>query len=403
MSPISNYFYSVKNYMLEGDINSILVIDDSIFVSNKGTFICKGILEAVSPEEIEEVLASMEGQPTNEIKPFVMFGMPFDPNSPTAQRYGQIILPKEMIHVDSHNWVTHFHVSSESNLAEDSYPVISAVSHPHHIEMMSPESKDQFIDKVESALKNIEAGNVTKVVIARQLNVVADIEIDSRLLIKELIDSQPESFVFAYENFIGASPELLVEKFRDTVRCLPMAGTRKRHARQDDDDLDIADLQTNVKDSVEHQVVVEDIVQKLSNLAINVTSSKTPHVVRLPHVSHLTTSISATAKENTSLMDLVKCLHPTPAVAGTPTETAIKLLAQIEGFDRGLYGAPVGWINSLGDGQCAIAIRCARIDGNRAQLFAGVGIVEGSVAQTEWNETQAKFGVIRDAMMNIAQ
>jgi len=389
--------------MLESDVTSLLSKRDNIFISSKGTFICKGSLATFPADTIKNVLENLEGEPTNDIKPFVLFGMAFDSLNHNRKIFDELILPEEMIHIDDHNWVTHFRISSDSKPVPSNNSDVETIEHPHQIEMMSPESKDQFIDKVEIALKNIEIGNVSKIVIARQLNVIADVQIDSRLLVKELKDSQPESFIFSYGDFVGASPELLVEKFRDTVRCLPMAGTRKRHARRDDDDLDIADLQTNVKDNIEHRVVVEDIVNKLSSISKNVTSSKTPHVVRLPHVSHLATSISATANENTSLIDLVKGLHPTPAVAGTPTQKAIELIAQIEGFDRGLYGAPVGWINALGDGQCAIALRCARIEGNKAQLFAGVGIVEGSVAETEWNETQAKFGVIRDAMMNIAQ
>lgn len=396
-------YFEVKNYMLEDKLTSILDKDDNLFVSPKGIFICKGILDTFKPQDIVSVLESLKGELTNDIKPFALFGLPFTRNSSSATLFDQVALPKEMIHVDEHNWVTHFYISDNLNDRSTQQNKNQAIEHPHQIEIMSPESKDQFIDKIEIALKNIETDNIKKVVIARQLNVFADIEIDSRLLIKELIDSQPGSFIFSYKNFIGASPELLVEKFGETLRCLPMAGTRKRHARQDDDDLDIADLQTNSKDNIEHKVVVEDILEKLKKFSKNINYSKTPHVVRLPHVSHLATSISATSNQNTTLLDLVVGLHPTPAVAGTPTDTAIDLVDQIEGFDRGLYGAPVGWVNSLGDGQCAIALRCAKIDGKKAQLFAGVGIIQGSVPESEWNETQAKFGVIRDAMMNIAQ
>lgn len=259
------------------------------------------------------------------------------------------------------------------------------------------------MEKVRTILKHIEVGEVTKVVLARQLFVSADVPIDLRLLVTQLMDTQPESFVYSVNGFVGASPELLVEKFSRAIRCLPMAGTRRRHARIDDDDADIADLQTNVKDRAEHSVVIDDIVKKLGDIANNVSASNVPHVVRLPHVAHLATSVTATADIHTDLMEFVDALHPTPAVAGTPTLRAMEIITDVEGFSRDNYGAPVGWINASGDGQCAIALRCARVQGAHAQLFAGVGIVAGSDPLAEWNETQAKFGVMRDALLNITQ
>jgi menaquinone-specific isochorismate synthase len=209
--------------------------------------------------------------------------------------------------------------------------------------------------------------------------------------------------VYSVDGYVGASPELLVEKFSQSMKCLPMAGTRRRHARVDEDDADIADLATNIKDRNEHRAVIDDILANLKSIARDVTASDVPHVVRLPHVSHLTTSVTGTVSVETSLLDLVGVLHPTPAVAGTPTKRALELITDIEDFNRGNYGAPVGWLNASGDGQSAIALRCARIEGSHARLFAGVGIVAGSDPESEWEETKAKFSVMRDALMNITQ
>ncbi|HMS24181.1 MAG TPA: isochorismate synthase [Acidimicrobiia bacterium] len=402
----NNYHFEVENYRLDSSLSNILSPEDSIFISSRGIYICRGVLDTFPANDIVDVLRALEGTSANDHKPFAIFGQTFDPQA-NNRADNLIALPQEMIHIDNHQWITHFRISKGSAqnaiTRQEAPSVHHSIEHPHHIEMMSPESRDQFVDKIETVLKHIEIGNATKVVIARQLNVSADVPIDIRLLVCELMDSQPESYVFAVNGFVGASPELLVEKFSRSIRCLPMAGTRRRHARIDDDDADIADLQTNMKDRNEHQVVIDDIVSKLETVASNVTSSEVPHVVRLPHVAHLATSVTATAAPSSDLMTLITTLHPTPAVAGTPTQTAMKIIAEVEGFDRDMYGAPVGWVDSSGDGQSAIAIRCAQVKGAHARLYAGVGIVSGSDALQEWDETQAKFGVMRDAMMNITQ
>lgn len=387
--------FVVSQYQNKIELSKFIRNDDSIFISARGIYINRGYLETCSSNGIHQELSNAKGTLVNDQRPFIVFSKEFtDKGIPQQLRF-----PAEMIHIDSNNWVTHFvfdgNLPSADNDAE--------IEHPHHIEMVSPESKDQFVDKVRLILKNIEAGVVQKVVIARKLNVTADINIDSRLLVSELVKSQPESYIFSINKFVGASPELLVEKFSRSIRSLPMAGTRRRHARTDVDDADIADLQTNSKDRKEHLVVVEDIVRKLESISDNVTSSSTPHVVRLPHVSHLTTSISANASSEIDFLSIVDILHPTPAVAGTPLNQALEIINDIEGFDREIYGAPVGWFDSSGDGQCAIALRCAKIEENKATLFAGVGIVEESNPEAEWDETQAKFGVMRDSLMNIAQ
>lgn len=388
--------HDVAHYRQEGDLASFLHPDDRIFSSDRGVFITHGCVASVPAFDIISLLSEIDAHGCTQ-PPFLVFGYDFAASH--APEYFD--LPSHMIHIDDHQWVTHYRIA----LSDDDLPgrEHEALSYPHHVELMSPESKDRFIDKVNIALKHIDAGDISKIVISRQVNMTADVPIDRRLLVHELIASQPESFVYDVNGCVGASPELLVEKHERSLRCLPMAGTRRRHARIDHDDADIADLKTSSKDAHEHKYVVDDIVSRLGKVADNVTSSDSPHVVRLPHVSHLATSISATARENTTLLNYIDALHPTPAVAGTPTQAARDLIAEIEGFDRGTYAAPVGWIDARGDGQSAIALRCAIIEGTRARLFAGVGIVAGSDPEKEWDETQAKCGVMRDALMNITQ
>lgn len=384
--------YSYR-YKLEIPLTNFLRGDDKVFSSNRGIFINRGYVSALKVADLKNTLQSLNADNAFEQSPFIVFALPFTQSTSTS-----ISLPEEIIHIDSSGWVTHF-----SNNPIDTPVLNAAPERPHHIELSSPESRDQFIEKVRLAIKHIEVGEVEKIVLARQLLVTADIDIDPRLLINELIDSQPDSYIYSVDSFVGASPELLVEKFSKSVHLRPMAGTRKRHARIGDDDATIADLQTNKKDLAEHKVVTQDILKKLSTVSNDVSASPTPHVVRLPHVSHLTTDISATLNSNTDLLSLVDLLHPTPAVAGTPTKRAVELISDIEGFERGTYGAPVGYIDSNGDGQCAIALRCAKVKSSQAQLYAGVGIVKDSNPDLEFEETQAKFSVMRDALLNLAQ
>lgn len=394
---MSSYTCESTLYQFSSNLDSFLKIDDRVFISSHGTFISRGTIAKVGQLELAGILSDLKS-PDTQRQPFVVFAEDFD-----SVNNRLIDLPSEMIFIDNNDWVTHFLISADNSSPQISAIDTSRAENPHYIEMMSPESKDQFIDKVQTVLKHIEAGQVEKVVIARQLNVTADIDIDTRLLIAELIKAQPSSYVFCIDGFIGASPELLVEKFSRSIKSLPMAGTRRRHARIDEDDAEIADLINSTKDLNEHRVVVENIVANLEAVTDNVHSATAPHVERFPHVAHLATSITATAKDNTNLFDIIDAIHPTPAVAGTPTSAALQIIRDIEDFDRKIYGAPVGWIDSNGDGQCAVALRCAYVDGNMAHLFAGVGIVHGSDPELEYDETQVKFGTIRDALMNITQ
>jgi menaquinone-specific isochorismate synthase len=386
----------------EHSLSDILSPDDNVFISAKGTFIARGYLCQLAALDVPKFLNALSDEHGHDQAPFVVFSEVFDPRFDDNSG-DSVTIPREMIHISPTGWVTHYVLDDARVPEQPELKIFPAPQSPHHIELVSPETKEQFSEKVTSILKHIETGEIDKAVLARQLYVSADIEIDARLVLSELISTQPESYIYSVNGYVGASPELLIEKFSRSIRSLPMAGTRKRHARVDDDDASIADLQTHDKDRNEHRVVVDDIVRKLSQCVNEVNASDTPHVVRLPHVAHLATEITASAPGSVTVLDLVKVLHPTPAIAGTPTQQALDIIADTEDFSRGIYSAPVGWMDAHGDGQCAIALRCARLEGTRAQLFAGVGIVDGSVPSQEWDETQAKFGVMRDALVNITQ
>jgi isochorismate synthase EntC len=122
-------------------------------------------------------------------------------------------------------------------------------------------------------------------------------------------------------------------------------------------------------------------------------------VARLSTVAHLATTIRARLRDpSVSALDVATLLHPTPAVAGVPCEAALAAIAELEGFDRGLYAGPVGWVDARGDGDWAVALRSATLHGARARLVAGAGIVAGSDPVAEWDETESKLAAMRSAL-----
>jgi isochorismate synthase EntC len=169
-----------------------------------------------------------------------------------------------------------------------------------------------------------------------------------------------------------------------------MAGTVARGARPDDDAAAVAALDASPKQRSEHRIVIDAVVAGLARHCDEVVAGE-PEAVRYTAVTHLATRIRGRIRHNASALDLALDLHPTPAVGGTPNDAARKAITELEPFDRGHYAAPVGWVDAHGDGEFAVALRCAELRGSHARLLAGAGIVAGSDPDDEWAETQAKL------------
>ena len=172
------------------------------------------------------------------------------------------------------------------------------------------------------------------------------------------------------------------------VESRPVAGTTVA-----DSDEALLALAASVKDTAEHRFVV-DGDRRRARRALRATSTvaTTPEVAVFGPVAHLATPIRGQLHEPApSALELARLLHPTPAVGGTPRAAALDAIRALEGFDRGRYAGPVGWVDARGDGEWAIALRGAELDGARARLVAGAGIVAGSDPDAEWAETQAKL------------
>ncbi|MDQ1496817.1 MAG: menaquinone-specific isochorismate synthase [Actinomycetota bacterium] len=251
----------------------------------------------------------------------------------------------------------------------------------------------EWTESVRRILTAIDAGQVRKVVLARRLVVEkAGAPFDRRSVLDRLRRSHPSCFTYAAGGFVGASPELLVRRRGDEVASCPMAGTVRRGTTPEEDDALTAGLRRSVKEAEEHRLLVEAVVAALAPVCVEAPVAGEPDVVRFPTVSHLATRVSGVLRTPApSALTLAGLLHPTPAVGGLPRSEALATISALEGFDRGLYAGPVGWVDAAGDGEWAVALRGAQLQGRLARLVAGAGIVAGSDPEAEWAETEVKL------------
>jgi menaquinone-specific isochorismate synthase len=251
---------------------------------------------------------------------------------------------------------------------------------------------------VRQAVARIAGGGLDKAVLARDLVATAAAPIDIRHLLVRLARTYPSCWTFSVDGLVGATPELLVRRTGDQVSSRVLAGTVQRLGDDvADGELAVA-LMDSDKDLEEHEHAVHSVAAALAAHCADLDVPPHPRVLRLANVQHLATDVTGRIVDGSSVLALAAALHPTAAVCGTPTQVALELIRELEGMDRGRYAGPVGWIGAGGDGEFGIALRCAVIDGNRARLFAGCGIVAGSDADDELAEAQAKFVPIRDAL-----
>lgn len=257
---------------------------------------------------------------------------------------------------------------------------------------------DRYEAVVAEAVRRIDAGDLAKVVLARQLLGELHEEDGLRAVINRLAEDYPDTWVYAVDGLIGASPETLVRVDHGTVSARVLAGTTARGAGEASDRERAVALASSAKDLAEHALAVASAVKRLEPHTARLDTSPEPFTLQLPNLWHLATDLKGTLGDGSSSLDLVQAVHPTAAVAGTPRRVALRVLAELEGFDRGRYAGPVGWIDGDGDGEWAIALRCAQVgpDGTVA-AYAGCGIVHDSVPADELTETVMKFRPIVEA------
>jgi menaquinone-specific isochorismate synthase len=270
----------------------------------------------------------------------------------------------------------------------------------------------QWERAVSSAVARIQAGDLSKVVLARDLYAEASDDIDARVLLARLAERYPDCWTFSCAGLVGATPELYIRREGAAVSSLVLAGTIGR-GRSDAEDARLgAALLASAKDVEEHQYAVADVRGALAPFCGRLDIDSEPSLLRLANVQHLATHVtgqlapmqvpgsSGGLGEYASALQLAAALHPTAAVGGTPTGAAMELIRELEGMDRGRYAGPVGWVDANGNGEWGIALRSAELDGRRARLFAGCGIVADSDPEAELAEAQNKFRAMQDALQD---
>lgn len=255
---------------------------------------------------------------------------------------------------------------------------------------------------VETMAGAVGRGRLDKVVLARRVDLRSPVELDVANALRRLAASAPESTIYAFRRdgrtFLGATPERLVRVEGARFRTAAIAGTIGRGTDEADDERLGRELLASEKDREEHAIVVAFIRELLAPVAASVTVAPHPSVMRLRFVQHLATEIEGTLPEHAGLLALGERLHPTPAVGGDPRDAALVMIDEHEGFDRGWYAGPVGWLDADGDGELCVALRCGIVDRTRATLFAGCGIVADSDPAREWEESRIKLRAVVSAL-----
>ncbi len=290
--------------------------------------------------------------------------------------------------------------------AEDSPPA------PDEFRLSPARPHAEWQALVADTVRRIRAGELAKVVLARRVDVTANRDLPTSEIVERLIALYPSCMVFRMGvsrrgglgagAFLGASPELLVSRRGEAVASHPLAGTVARSGDAAADRTLVEGLRASVKERAEHAFVVDALRDRLGPLCEELTIPDVPSVLELRNVSHLETRITGrlrAGRERPTALQLAAATHPTPAVGGTPNAAACAYLAEVEGFDRGPYAGAVGWVDAAGDGDWAVGIRSATVDGQRASLFAGVGVVADSDPAAELAETQLKLQALLAAVV----
>lgn len=243
----------------------------------------------------------------------------------------------------------------------------------------------------------ISRGEMTKVVSSREVEFTSETPYNVASILANLVDNNPNCFIFGYEKdgrtFVGASPEILVRHRGSEILSYALAGTAPKDGPNA---WTKEQLLTDTKNIIEHNIVLDRIVNTMKQITPHVTVGETG-IMELSHLYHLRTII--TAKDSTkSLVEWAKLLHPTPALGGEPREKALALLQEYESHERGMYAAPFGFMKDMGDGIVVVAIRSALIMDNVLYAYAGCGVVADSDADEEYAETNNKMRTILDAL-----
>ena len=338
----------------------------------------------------------------------VAFGsFAFADDSPTPS---SIVVPATVVgHREGRWWLTRITLGEADASVGATIPGPVAEAPPQHdAPPSSPQvtfadgavSSPDWESLVARAVARVERGELDKVVLARDLLARTERPVDPRGLLRRLAEAYPSTWTFSVDGLVGATPEMLVRTQVRLVASRVLAGTIRRSGDDDHDLALAASLARSSKDLGEHEYAVRSVVEALTPFCAGTNVPESPFVLHLANVMHLATDVAGVVHDaaTVSSLQLAESLHPSAAVGGTPNDSALQLIREIEGMGRGRYAGPVGWIDAQGEGEWGIALRSAEISDNIVRLFAGCGIVADSVPEAELAESQAKFVPVRDAL-----
>ncbi|MHA7277218.1 isochorismate synthase [Arthrobacter sp. HLT1-21] len=336
--------------------------------------------------------------------------------SKTSRHPSRLIVPRVVVGCrDGHSWLTYITDDEDAEVSADAaeaalagYLDETAVERdPNPADHLAPGilSEEQWMTAVEQGIEHIRTGELSKLVLARDVVAELGSPVATAQVLRELAVRYSDCWTYSVDGLIGSTPEMLIKVENSTARARVLAGTLDRaNAPADDPDYAQRVLAGSEKQLHEHQIAIDSLTQQLEPFTSTMTSHSEPFVLELPNVWHLASDVTAQLEPGASgdvptSLALVGALHPTAAVCGTPTTVAGGLIRELEHLERGPYAGPVGWMDARGNGEWGIALRGAMIESpTRVRMYAGCGIVAGSDAQAELAESWSKFRPMIEAL-----
>ncbi len=383
------------------DLNDFARGDGHLFVRDGMGLAGRGVATTMPVTDAAAVLATIERDDDVGLPgcgPVAFGALEFRPDEPAMLVVPSVTIGKG---ADGDRWITVID-DADVDLAPPPRPTARAGS----FTIRPGTAVETYLAAVVAGRDAVKNGDLTKVVIARDVVVEADFPFDVHAILLRLRASFGSSYRYSIglpdgsPRFVGASPELLVARHGLQVRSHPLAGTAPRTGDPATDARLAANLIASTKDQIEHRVVIDVVYDTLLPWCSYLDWESEPSIMAVANVQHLATAMEGRLSEPApNVLELVTALSPTPALGGHPRAEAIELIDRVEGMDRGRYGGAVGWVDCDGNGTWAVSIRCAEISGSSARLFAGGGIVAASEPEAELAETQAKLQAMLSAIV----
>jgi menaquinone-specific isochorismate synthase len=282
--------------------------------------------------------------------------------------------------------IEHFECETSSSQSSKIYSLIDRLETP---------TFSRWKENVDGALKIISTGELNKIVLARKTTLLFAKPLSIWSCLKHIVNKAKCATIFAFQLspslcFLGATPEKLFEREGQSLSADVLAGTRPRGTTSDEDLQYEKELLDSAKDLREFHIVKSFLQMSISPFSKEMKWDSQDSILKTSHVQHIHNRLNVILKRGIFDKELISALHPTPALGGFPREKALSLLGQMETFDRGWYGGPIGVISPQG-ANLHVAIRSALIQECALHLFAGTGIVQGSIAEREWEELEQKI------------